>query len=196
MAPKTVESFLESNGQWQKTLTILRDLACSTGMEEAIKWGIPVYSYKGKNVLGISAFKSYAGLWFYQGALLPDEKKVLMNAQEGKTKAMRQWRFGPGEKIPKPTVLRYMQEAMKLVDDGKEIKPEKNKALEIPAELQQALAGNKALQQAFGSLSLSHKREYADYIAEAKQAVTRERRLEKVTGMILNKTGLHDHYRK
>ena len=33
----------------------------------------------------------------------------------------------PGEKIPKPTVLRYMQEAMKLVDDGKEIKPEKTK---------------------------------------------------------------------
>lgn len=110
-----------------------------------------------------------------------------MNAQEGKTKAMRQWRFGPGEKIPKPTVLRYMREAMKLVDDGKEIKPEKNKALEIPTELQQALAGNKALQQAFGSLSLSHKREYADYIAEAKQTITRERRLKKITGMILKR---------
>ena len=84
MAPKTVESFLESNGQWQKTLTILRDLACSTGMEEAIKWGIPVLLQR-KNVLGISALNPMQDCGSIRG-ITPGRKKVLMNAQEGKTK--------------------------------------------------------------------------------------------------------------
>ncbi|MBK7633096.1 MAG: hypothetical protein IPJ13_01585 [Saprospiraceae bacterium] len=44
-------------------------------------------------MVGLAAFKSYTGIWFFQGGLLDDKQQFLMNAQEGKTKAMRQWRF-------------------------------------------------------------------------------------------------------
>ena len=63
------------------------------GLEETVKWGGPVYVADGKNIVGLGAFKSYFALWFFQGALLADQEKVLVNAQEGRTKALRQWRF-------------------------------------------------------------------------------------------------------
>ncbi len=68
-------------------------------MKETIKWGAPVYTLDYKNIVGLGAFKSYVGLWFFQGALLNDEKKKLINAQEDKTKALRQWRFNSVKKI-------------------------------------------------------------------------------------------------
>ena len=52
-----------------------------------------VYVYKNKSIIGLSAFRNYFGFWFFQGAFLNDYKKILVNVQEGKTKAMRQWRF-------------------------------------------------------------------------------------------------------
>ena len=52
-------------------------------LEENVKWGTPVYSLNGKNVVGITAFKSYVGLWFFQGIFLKDPFKYLVNAQEG-----------------------------------------------------------------------------------------------------------------
>ena len=66
----------------------------SSEMEETVKWGMPVYMVDGEIVTGLGSFKSYAGIWFYQGALLKDKHKKLINAQENKTNAMRQMRFG------------------------------------------------------------------------------------------------------
>jgi len=68
-------------------------------MTETIKWSAPVYTFEGKNLVGLGAFKSYVGLWFFQGSLLNDKKKKLINAQEGKIKALRQWRFNSVKEI-------------------------------------------------------------------------------------------------
>ena len=95
---KTVEDYIAGNGEWTEALEKLRSILLDTEMEETVKWGAPVYTIDGKNVVGIGAFKSYVGLWFFQGVFLKDKEKVLVNAQEGKTKALRQWRFsGSGE---------------------------------------------------------------------------------------------------
>ena len=80
---KSAEQYLIKNPQWSACLVLLRELVLSiSGFTETIKWGIPVYEYKGKNVAGIAAFKAHVALWFYQGALLEDRSNVLMNAQE------------------------------------------------------------------------------------------------------------------
>ncbi len=55
---------------------------------------------------------------------------MLINAQEGKTRAMRQWRFGSVDEIDKKLVLEYVQEAIQNQKDGKQIKPEKTKIIE------------------------------------------------------------------
>ena len=89
----TVLDYIEKHQTYMKELVLLRDILNNTDLEETIKWGAPCYTINGKNIVGMAAFKSYIGLWFHQGVFLKDLKKVLINAQEGTTKALRQWRF-------------------------------------------------------------------------------------------------------
>ena len=84
---KDADSFIEENKEWQDILKRLREIVLNTALEEGIKWGFPVYTFSGKNVVGLGSFKSYAGLWFFQGGLLKDEHKKLINAQEGKNQS-------------------------------------------------------------------------------------------------------------
>ena len=90
------DDYLVAHPEWapilEPLLTVLRDQ--DLGFEETRKWGIPVFTLNGMNVVGLVAFKAYAGLWFYEGALLTDDRGVLTNAGEGKTQSLRQWRFG------------------------------------------------------------------------------------------------------
>lgn len=192
---KSVDEFFSQPSPFQKHLLHLREICLHTGMTETLKWGIPVYVAHDKNIAGICAFKSYFGIWFYQGALLDDNKNMLINAQEGKTVAMRQWRFTEHDRIDEQLILSYLQEAIENARSGREIKPAKSKPLELPIELKQALYNDHMLKQQFESLSISCKREYAEYIAEAKKEETRLRRLEKTIGLILQKKGLHDKYK-
>ena len=96
---KTVDAFINNSGQWKLCLEQLREILLGADMQETVKWGAPVYTINGKNVVGLGAFKSYAGLWFFNGVFLKDEMKVLHTAQDGKTKALRQWRFSSVEDI-------------------------------------------------------------------------------------------------
>jgi uncharacterized protein YdeI (YjbR/CyaY-like superfamily) len=193
---KSIDDYIAKSTQWQDALTKLREVILSTELEETIKWGVPVYTFNGKNIVGIAAFKSYVGIWFYQGVFLTDKQKVLVNAQEGKTKALRQWRFKTGDEIDSDLVKAYILEAINNQKLGKEIKPAKPKKVTIPPELQNALKQNKALQQHFNELSLSCQREYVEYIVEAKREDTKLRRIEKIIPMILEKAGLNDKYKK
>ncbi|OJJ14686.1 hypothetical protein BKI52_41350 [marine bacterium AO1-C] len=192
---KSVEEYLEHHVEQKEILETLREIILQTELEETVKWGAPTYVLDGKHVVGLGAFKAYAGLWFHQGVFLKDEAGVLMNAQEGKTKAMRQWRFQSKEVIDKKLVKAYVLEAIENQRQGREILPEKKKPLEIPPELQEAFKQNASLATAFEQLNLTKKREFAEYIAEAKRAATKAKRLEKITPMILEGVGLNDKYR-
>ena len=191
----SVEEYIEGHPQWSDKLMQLREIVLSTGLEEAVKWGAPIYTCEGKNVVGIGAFKSYVGLWFHQGVFLSDPAQKLLNAQEGKTKALRQWRFNPDEDLEVELIRSYVEEARRNQLDGKEIKPAQGKPLVIPDELKQALAGNPALNSSFESFSLSKQREFTEYIGQAKRAETRQKRLEKCLPMIEQGVGLNDKYR-
>lgn len=192
---KTPEEYISWNEDYRPLLEKLQSiLLSSTELEEKMKWGIPTYCMKNKNVAGIGAFKSYAGLWFFNGVFLSDPANVLINAQEGKTKGMRQWRFESVDEIDEKLVRSYIEEAIQNQKDGKEVKPEK-KPLLVPDELKEALASDGLLSEVFDSMSLSCKREYAEYIAEAKRSETKQKRLEKIIPMIREKVGLNDKYK-
>jgi len=195
MANSNIEEYIVKKEKWTKELANLRSVLLELSLEEAIKWGAPTYSYKGKNIVGIAGFKNYFGLWFFQGGLLKDEAKVLENAQEGKTQAMRQWRFHSAEEIDKDLIKAYVLESIDNFKAGKEIKANRNKALIIPEELQDLLKDNSQLKNAFESLTKGKQREYADHISEAKREATKQKRLEKITPMILSGVGLHDKYK-
>ena len=187
---KAVNDYIAKHKQWTEQLKLLRDIAQQSGADVAIKWGVPTYSVNGKNVFGLGAFKSYCGIWFFNGVLLKDKGQKLLNAQEEKTKAMRQWRFQTVQEIQadKQLILDYMLEAIQNQKEGKEFK-HKPKPLTIPPQLQEALNADSELKKAFSTLSKSCKKEYADHISEAKQESTKQRRLTKSSLSFLHKKG-------
>ena len=176
---KTVDDYIAGNSQWPEELAKLRKILAESPLEETIKWGAPCYTYQGKNVVGIGAFKSYVGLWFHQGALLSDPDKVLINAQEGKTRAQRQWRFTSGKEIKIGRIKAYVKEAIALQAAGKSIKPARAKTLALPAELKALLKQDAAIKKAFAALTPGRQREYAEHIGSARQEATRNANVNK-----------------
>lgn len=196
MAVKNVDEYILRHVEWEKEIRALRKLMLSTELEETIKWGGPVYTLHGKNVVGIGAFKNHCALWFFQGALLEKNTAMLTNAQEGKTKALRQIKFEREEELPLKDLKKYVQEAIKNQKAGKEIKPETGKEVEIPALLNTAFENDSDLKTAFFELSAGKQRDYSEYIEEARQDSTKLSRLEKITPMIKSGVGLNDKYKK
>ncbi len=192
----SVEEYIELNTHFTEALTLLRNILNSTELTESIKWSAPTYSLNGKNVIALGAFNNHFGIWFFNGVFLKDEQKLLVNAQEGKTKALRQMRFESITDINKSAVLNYLNEAIENQKLGKEIKPDRTKKETIvPKELQEILDKNTDLKTSFKALTLSKQREYCEHISSAKRDVTKQTRLQKITPMILLGAGLHDKYK-
>ncbi|WP_298236943.1 DUF1801 domain-containing protein [uncultured Algibacter sp.] len=193
----SVEEYIEENSNFSDALVLLRNIMNETELEETVKWSAPVYALNGKNVLSLGAFKNHFGIWFFNGVFLKDEQKLLANAQEGKTKAMRQMRFESIIDVDPNIVLAYVKEAIENQKLGKEIKPDRTKKKTIiPKELQDALSSNTELNSNFNSLSNYKQREYCDYIASAKRDAIKQTRLEKIIPMIIQGVGLNDKYKK
>jgi len=192
---KSVDDYIKGSEQWRDELAQLREILASTELTEEVKWGAPCYTFDGKNVVGIGGFKSYVGLWFHQGALLKDDKKVLINAQEGVTKALRQWRMCSSKDIKPAIIKRYVKEAIELVKDGKSIGPARKKPVVVPVELKKALQKSKVATKKFSELTPGKQREYADYVVMAKRDETKISRIKKILPMIRSGIGLNDRYR-
>lgn len=196
MAVKDVSEYIEKHSKWREELYSLKDMLESTQLESSIKWGGPVYTINGKNVVGMAAFQNHCSLWFFNGALLKDNTALLINAQEGKTKALRQIKFEKGDPINTDILIGYVKEAIQNQLEGKEIRPNtKKKELVLPHELKTIFSEDADLKQAFNELTPGRQREYAEYISEVKKQETKARRLEKIIPMIKKKQGLNDKYR-
>jgi uncharacterized protein YdeI (YjbR/CyaY-like superfamily) len=193
---KTAEEYILNACHGKDILIILREIIHLTELVETIKWGSPVYTINKKNVVGIGSFKTYTGLWFFQGALLKDEEKVLINAQTDVTKALRQWRFSTVDEIDDKLILKYLHEAIQNQKQGKELKPERNKTVVIPDELLEVFKEDKELKDCFARFTPGRQREFADYISSAKQTETRKARIQKIIPLLLDNIGLNDKYRK
>ncbi|WP_223034010.1 YdeI/OmpD-associated family protein [Hanstruepera marina] len=192
----SVEEYVENNSHFGEALTLLRDIITKTELEETLKWSAPVYVLNGKNVVGLGAFKNHFGIWFFNGVFLKDEKNLLVNAQEGKTKALRQMRFESIEDIDQAAVLAYVKEAIENQKLGKEIKPErKGKNVTIPNELKILFKSQPGVHKSFKALTPGKQREYCEHIESAKREATKLSRIEKITPMILQGVGLHDKYK-
>ncbi|WP_427872601.1 YdeI/OmpD-associated family protein [Flavobacterium sp. MMS24-S5] len=180
--------------QWEEELLFLKSIIDKTELVETIKWGGLIYVYNKKNVIGIGGFKNYFAIWFLNGVFLKDEKKRLINAQEDKTKSMRQWRFTSKDEVNEKEVLEYIQEAIENEKQGKVIKPSKKEAI-ISELLENEMTQNPTLKEAFAKFSPYKQYEFLEYIETAKQEKTRLSRIEKVIPMILANVGLNDKYR-
>jgi uncharacterized protein YdeI (YjbR/CyaY-like superfamily) len=192
-----IEAYYEEEHLFKEAITQLRELVIKTDLEETFKWMFPTYTLNGKNVLAICKFKGHFGIWFFNGVFLSDSKNVLENAQEGKTQAMRHWKFKSRDEIKEKMVSAYINEAIENERKGIRLAPKKKQAIVVvlPKELKIAFENNPDLKKAFHTLSPSRQKEYAEYISGAKREQTKEARLSKILPMILEGKGLNDKYR-
>ena len=180
-----IRSYIAKNPDWSTGLQLLRKLIKATELEETIKWGAPVYQKDKKNIVGLSSFSKHFGLWFFQGCFLKDAQKVLVNAQEGKTKAMRQMRFTSIEDIQPQLISTYVNEAIKNHEKGLVLKKEKTPvSYDLAMELKTAFLTNVELKNSFYKLSPYKQKEYSNYISEAKREETKAKRFKKVLPLI------------
>lgn len=192
----SVEEYIEFHEKFSKALETLRRLMLETEMTETLKWGIPTYTVNGKNVCGIGAFKNHFGIWFFNGVFLKDEHRLLRNAQEGKTRAMRQMIFESEREIRDDLVKLYIREAIDNQKAGLVVKPRPTKkSVDIPEELKTTFQSNPVAAKEFNRLAPYKQREYSEYISSAKREATRKSRLEKIIPMIENGIGLNDKYK-
>jgi uncharacterized protein YdeI (YjbR/CyaY-like superfamily) len=184
----------DNNELWHEELDFLKSIIAKTELTETTKWGAPVYTLNNKNVLALGGFKKFFTIWFHNGVFLKDESKVLINANEGNTRGLRQWRFTSKEEIDEKLVLNYILEAIENEKRGLSIKSQKT---EMPksAFFEERLNTNSELKKAFENFSPYKQKEFLEFIESAKQEKTKVTRFEKIKPMILNGIGLNDKYR-
>ena len=117
------------DNKWLEEVALIKSIIQKSGLQETIKWGTEVYTHNGKNVVGVVGFKNHFTLWFYNGVFLQDKHKVLISAQDGKTKALRQWRFTSMAEINEKMILEYIREAIRNEDAGRVWKPQQQDGL-------------------------------------------------------------------
>jgi uncharacterized protein YdeI (YjbR/CyaY-like superfamily) len=177
-----IDKYIAGSAEFaQPILTHLRKLV-HTGcpeVEETLKWGMPSFLYKGI-LCGVAAFKEHCKFGFWKHDLLFGNDPI---AQKRAAEAMGSFgRITKRADLPSDAeLLRLIKEAARLNDAGvKRVtkpRPKGNKELIVPDYLVTALKKNKKAQATFDGFSYSHKKEYVEWLTEAKREETRDRRL-------------------
>lgn len=189
----SVNWFFEKESNWQEAYSELRSYVLSTKVTEELKWGVPCYTVNDTNVVLIHGFKDYCALLFHKGALMSDPKGLLIQ-QTKNVQAARQLRFKSIDEIieKKKIILSYLKEAIEIEKAGKKVELKKTEEFEMPEEFSKVLMEMPELKKAFESLTPGRQRGYLLYFSQAKQAKTREQRIEKYVEKILSGKGLDD----
>lgn len=178
---------------WREELEMLRQIVLETGLKEEIKWGAPVYTSKGKNIVSVAALKQSANIGFFKGVLLSDDHKIL--TQQGNLQSDRIIKFTNIAEIKRleNTLKSYISEAIAIEESGQKVKFQKNPE-PVPEELLQVFEQDSKLKTAFYALTPGRQRGYIIYFSQSKVAQTRMGRIEKYRQQILNGIGINDKY--
>jgi uncharacterized protein YdeI (YjbR/CyaY-like superfamily) len=158
------------------------------GIDEDIKWGAPAFMHKGI-VCIIAGFKEYVGVNFWKGALIVPSKA----RRAGDDRDMKQLEkmYSIDELPQRKKIIAYVQAAVKLNEGGvptpnrgKDAPAKKHGPLRTPPSLAKALARNAKAKATYAGFSPSHKREYVEWIGDAKTEETRDRRIEQALGRL------------
>ena len=186
-----VDAYIERSEKWPEEMTDLRPTLLGCGLTEEIKWGKPCYSHEGKNIVILQEMNEFLALMFFKGALLNDPDCVLED-QGPNSRSAGRMQFASVQDVARltDTVKAYIGEAIEVEAAGLEVGPAPE--LVLVEELQNRLDQDPALAAAFESLTPGRQREYNLYFSDAKQAKTREARVEKYAQRILEGKGFRD----
>lgn len=188
-----VEFFFQSDSKWKKEYTYLRHIILKTKLNEELKWGVPCYCLKQKNVVLIHGFKNYCALLFHKGVLLKDPNNIL-TIQTENVQSARQLRFENMDDIVKheKEILIFIENAIEIEEKGLKVEMKKTSEYAKTPEFDNILKKSKALKIAFESLTPGRQRAYLLFFSSAKLEKTRLERIENNIPRILEGLGLND----
>jgi uncharacterized protein YdeI (YjbR/CyaY-like superfamily) len=174
--------------RWRVEIAELQRILSGFDLNEECKWGKPCYTVDGTNVVIIQGFKEYCALGFFQGALLKDPKKLLV--QLGQVQAARVMKFTSAAEIAAKaaTINAYVREAVAAAKAGLKVET-KPRTLPVPDELKATFRKNPRFKRAFEALTPGRRRGYLVHFAGAKQSGTRIARIEKAMPAIFEGRG-------
>jgi uncharacterized protein YdeI (YjbR/CyaY-like superfamily) len=174
--------------RWQTEIAELQTILSGFDLKEETKWGKPCYTLDGKNVVLIQGFKEYCTVLFFQGALLKDPKKLLV--QLGQVQAARVMKFTGAKEIATKasTIKAYVREAMAAAKAGRKVET-KPRELPVPDELTKKFRSDPRFKRAFAALTPGRQRGYFFHFNGAKQSATRTTRIEKAMPAIFEGRG-------
>jgi uncharacterized protein YdeI (YjbR/CyaY-like superfamily) len=175
--------------RWEAEIAEMRRVLAELPMKEERKWGSPTYTVDGKNIVIMQAFKEYFALGFFQGALLKDPKKVLV--QLGQVQAGRVMKFSSAKDITAraETIKSYVRQAIAVEKAGLRVEPKKTSDYPVPEELTARFRRDARFKRAFEALTPGRQRSYLYHFAAAKQSATRAARIEKAMPAIFEGRG-------
>lgn len=183
----------------QPVLKHIRELvhkACPQA-EEKWKWSSPHFDYNGGPMCNMAAFKQHCAFGFWKAALMKDSEAL--RGDSSKDAMGNLGRITSVKDLPSDKkITAWIKEAMKLNDEGIKLTKESptkhpRKEVEIPDYLVKALKKNKPAFATWEAFSPSHKREYAEWITEAKTEETRNKRMEQAIEWMSE--GKHRHWK-
>ena len=148
--------------------------AACPDVEETMKWSVPAFEYKGP-FCGMAAFKKHCVFGFWKSPLVLGE-----SGPDDNPMGFRDKLTSLEDLPPKSAFRANVKKAMDLNDRGIKVPRAKRAAKpasEVPADFAAAVKKNKKAQSAFDAFSPSHRREYLEWITEAKTEATRNRRV-------------------
>jgi uncharacterized protein YdeI (YjbR/CyaY-like superfamily) len=178
-----VDAYIARSADFAKPiLEHLRKLVHDTSplLTETIKWGFPFFDYKG-SVCQMAAFKEHMGFGFWKQAQLHDPGK-LIHQEDGTAGSFG--RISKLSDLPSDKILAdFIRQAIQLNESGTKNQVVKKETapkapIEMPADFADVLAANPKASEAYNKFSPSHKREYLEWITEAKTDATRQKRME------------------
>ncbi len=171
----------------------LRQLILSADPDiiEDWKWG-PNYYLNGM-VCGYWGFKKHVSFVFFQGSLLKDKKKILL--ENPGNVHNRHIKFTDVKQIDDKVILEYLFEAIDNNRKGLKIIETKDKSIVTPSDVEKAFKKTKVLAY-FDSLAFSHRKEYIQWIESAKKEETRTKRIEQAIEKLQDKQSMHAKYKK
>ena len=175
--------------RWKAAIAEMRRVLGGFPMKEECKWGKPTYTVDGKNIVIMQGFKEYFALGFFQGALLRDRKKVLV--QLGQVQGGRVMKFTGAKDIraKAATIKAYVREAIAAEKAGLRMKKRSTSDFPVPEELTQRFRRDPRFKRAFEALTPGRQRSYLYHFAAAKQSATRVARIEKAMPAIFEGRG-------
>lgn len=174
-----VDAYIARSAEFARPiLTHLREVvhAACPEVEETLKWSMPSFTYKGL-LCGMAAFKAHCTFGFWKGALIMDRNGARADDAMGQFGRIT----GVSSLPPRKVLAGYVKEAMRLNDEGIQPvrpRPGSRKPLPVPPDLRAALAKHRKARETFAGMSPSHRREYIEWITEAKGEDTRRKRLD------------------